>query len=83
MSQNIHGHEILERIVSAGGSLSLSALRSAAQAAHGADASYFTCSAHGMSFDELMGFLVRRNKIAISNDTVTVFVEALCRDSNR
>jgi probable metal-binding protein len=78
MSQNVHGHDILGRIIAAGGTLPLSVLRNAALESYGAEAAYFTCSAQGMSFDELMTFLAQRNKIAIAGDTVTVFAQNMC-----
>jgi probable metal-binding protein len=80
MSRDVHGHEILERLVAAGGSLPLVALRDAASSAYGHDATYFTCSARGMSFDGLIEFLSARNKVAVEGDTVTVFAENICRD---
>jgi probable metal-binding protein len=83
MSQTVHGHEILERLVSAGGNLALSALRDAATRDYGEDAKYFTCSAQGMSFDELLEFLSQRNKIAVAGDRVTVFVENICKDGDQ
>jgi probable metal-binding protein len=78
MAANVHGHIILERIIEAGGTMPLGSLQSFAES-HGRDATYFTCSASGMSFEELLQFLSTRNKISIADGQVTVYVENMCR----
>jgi probable metal-binding protein len=82
MAADIHGHAILEHLIEAGGVLSLSALRAFAQATHGSDATYHTCSASQMSFDQLLEFLATRNKVTILGEQVTVHAENLCRHSD-
>jgi probable metal-binding protein len=79
MSEEVHGHEVLEQLVAAGGTLPVLALRDAATRAFGDKAKYYTCSAHGMTFDDLLGFLTQRNKVGIAGGLVTVFPENLCR----
>ena len=78
MTQNVHGHEILEHLIAAGGGLSLDQLRAFARDGHGSDATYYTCSAAGMSFDELISFLVARSKVSISEGTITVHAQNMC-----
>ncbi|MGC4068109.1 MAG: YecH family protein [Polyangiaceae bacterium] len=78
MTANLHGHVILERIIEAGGTMPLGNLRDFAES-HGRDATYFTCSASGMSFDDLLEFLTNRNKISIADGQVTVYVENMCK----
>jgi probable metal-binding protein len=78
MTANIHGHVILERIIEAGGTIPLGNLRAFAES-HGCDATYYTCSVSGMSFDDLLEFLTTRNKISIADGQVTVYVENMCR----
>jgi probable metal-binding protein len=82
MTKEVHGHEILNRIVAAGGTLSLQTLRNDACGAYGPDATYFTCSARGMGFDSLLEFLKQRNKIAVDQGIVRVFVENMCAHSD-
>ncbi|HMA97123.1 MAG TPA: YecH family metal-binding protein [Polyangiaceae bacterium] len=81
MTQEVHGHEVLERIINAGGVMPLSQLRSSAATAFGTDAQYYTCSARGMSFDDLLGFLVQRQKISVVGENVTVHAESMCQHS--
>ncbi|MGE5783231.1 MAG: YecH family protein, partial [Myxococcales bacterium] len=71
----------LERIINAGGVMPLSQLRSSAATAFGTDAQYYTCSARGMSFDDLLGFLVQRQKISVVGENVTVHAESMCQHS--
>jgi probable metal-binding protein len=78
MSQDIHGHAILERIIAAGGSLPVAELRQFAEQTYGKDATYHTCSEAQMSFDQLLLFLGTRNKISIDGERVTVHVENVC-----
>lgn len=80
MSQQVHGHRILELIIDAGGVMPLAQLRSSATSQYGNDAQYYTCSAHGMSFDSLMDFLLRRQKVSIQGEDVTVHVHNMCHD---
>lgn len=79
MAANVHGHVILERIIEAGGQMSLSGLRDFALQSHGSDATYYTCSASAMSFDEILAFLSARGKIDVQGDQVVVFAEKMCR----
>jgi probable metal-binding protein len=80
MATNVHGHAILERIIDAGGQMPLRELREYALANHGSDAQYFTCSASGMSLDELFDFLSARNKVRIENESIQVFAQNMCND---
>lgn len=78
MSQDIHGHAILEHIIAAGGRLPLRELRQFAEQTYGSDATYHTCSASQMSLDQLLVFLKTRNKISVAGEQVTVHVENVC-----
>lgn len=82
MNAEVHGHEILERLIAAGGTMPLSALKAAASRDFGEDARYYTCSARGMTFDGLIGFLLQRSKVAIGDEMVTVRAENMCRDGD-
>lgn len=79
MPANIHGHEILEHIIEAGGTLRLSELRAFATATHGEDALYHTCSASQMSFEQLLEFLTSRSKVTVVGEQVTVHAEKMCQ----
>lgn len=76
--KDVHGHEILERLITAGGTMRLGDLRGAAFSAFGEDAQYHTCSAQGMSFDELIDFLAQRSKVEVVAGQITVFAENVC-----
>lgn len=79
MASSIHGHEILEHIIAAGGTVRLPALEAFATMSFGGDATYYTCSSEGMTFPQLMEFLASRNKLRIDDGLVTVFAENMCR----
>lgn len=79
MTESVHGHEILEHIIAAGGTMQLAALKEYAGRQFGAEATYHTCSANGMLFDELLGFLLQRHKVAVADGRITVHVENMCK----
>ncbi len=74
----VHGHDVLNYLVAAGGTVNRAALVSWATEAHGPDARYHTCSRNGMSLDELLGFLESRGKLALAGETLQVFPEKMC-----
>jgi len=62
MMSSIHGHEVLEMIMSSGCSYTKASLRSAIDDRFGRDARFYTCSAENMTAEELIEFLAQRGK---------------------
>ena len=56
----IHGHEVMHMMVNSGESYSRDSLRSAIHQQFGEETRFFTCSAQGMTADELIHFLSSR-----------------------
>ena len=59
---SVHGHEVMEMMLSNEGGYSRDSLRAAMAERFGIDARYHTCSAHEMTADELIDFLAARGK---------------------
>lgn len=58
----IHGHEVIEMMMTSGKSYSRETLRADIIAKFGSETRFFTCSAEGMTADELITFLEERDK---------------------
>lgn len=64
----IHGHEVLELIVSSGRTFSRASLIEAIDQRFGKDARFFICSGGGMTATELVDTLTAKGKFAGSAD---------------
>jgi probable metal-binding protein len=63
MAESIHGHEVMEMILTAETPYSRAALQQAVMNRFGASARFHTCSAQEMTLDELLLFLECRGKV--------------------
>ena len=63
MAESIHGHEVMEMILTAETPYSRAALQQAVANRFGEAARFHTCSAQEMTLDELLIFLGRRGKV--------------------
>ncbi len=79
MSQNIHGHEVLEMILEAKKSFTKKSLEEAIIKKFGPDARFHTCSAEGMSARELIDFLESRGKFVPACGGFTTDPEKICK----
>lgn len=78
MSSTVHGHAVLNMILSASQPMTLDALREAVSREFGADARFHTCSADELTLDDLLAFLLARGKLTQTGDTLTAHREAMC-----
>jgi len=62
MTNQIHGHEVMQMMIESGKTYTHDSLREAIIHAFGPAARFFTCSANGMTADELIQFLDSRGK---------------------
>ena len=60
MTNQIHGHEVMEMMVASRETYSKDSLRAAILAKFGPDALFHTCSADNLSPDQLIEFLAER-----------------------
>jgi probable metal-binding protein len=63
MSESIHGHEVMEMILTAEPPYSRADLEEAVRRRFGDSARFHTCSAQDMTLDELLRFLDSRGKL--------------------
>ncbi|MBT3253615.1 MAG: YecH family protein [Candidatus Marinimicrobia bacterium] len=74
----IHGHEVMHMMVNSGESYTRESLRSAIQQQFGEDTRFFTCSAQGMTADELIHFLENKGKFHPVDGGFTTAPESIC-----
>lgn len=66
----VHGHEIIDLVASHPEGIRLGVLMDSVSERYGRMATFHTCSAHGMTFDELLRFLEDRDKVRITGGVV-------------
>jgi probable metal-binding protein len=80
---SIHGHEIIHLIHDAPTPFTPESLRAEVQRRFGDAARFHTCSAGGMTFDQLLGFLMSRGKVVERQGSLLVQMEEICEDGRR
>jgi probable metal-binding protein len=72
IAEPIYGHEVLTVLASLGGSADLEMLRAAVVENFGKGAVFCNCAGNRFAFDELLGFLASRGKLAIAGDRLSL-----------
>jgi probable metal-binding protein len=78
MSHSVHGHEVLDLVLSAREPLTLQALEAQVAARFGPSARFHTCSASDLSFHELIEFLQLRGKLVPASGGVAADPSRIC-----
>lgn len=78
MSEQIHGHEVMRMMLAGGRSYSRESLCAAIVDEFGAAARFCTCSAEGMTADELVTFLESRGKFVATEAGFTTTADKIC-----
>lgn len=77
---SIHGHDVIEMIQTAGRPFTRSELVTAISGKFGDGARFHTCSAEGMTADELVTFLMAKGKFVIAEDAgMTIDPAKVCQ----
>lgn len=79
---NIHGHEILHFVHAAQPPVTRAQLIAHVTKTYGADARFCTCSAAGMTFDDLLGFLVAAGKIVERGGVLYTDMSKVCANED-
>lgn len=77
--ESIHGHEVIAVVFQAGRPLSRSEIVVQAGKRFGAEARYHTCSAEGLSAEELVGFLKDRGKLTGGDEALSLDGDEICQ----
>ena len=65
-----HGHDVMDLVAKYPEGISVHALTHIVAGEFGSGARFFTCSAEGMTFPELLAFLVERGKFQLRDNIV-------------
>lgn len=68
--QEIHGHDIIDLVASYPQGISTAALETEVDRRFGEGTRFHTCSAEGMTLDDLLGFLASRDKVRVAGGMV-------------
>ena len=74
----IHGHDVLDFMAASGRSFTRDTLAAAIRERFSAGAQFHTCSANGMSAEQLIEFLAQRGKFCGTDEGFTVATDRVC-----
>lgn len=80
MESAIHAHDVLHIIDQAGSALTVDELRAAVSRQFGAQAEFTNCQGARFTFDELITFMLARNKVMCTQDRLSLNTANLCRE---
>lgn len=78
MSQLVHGHEVMRILGESESPMSCEKLEEQVAARFGDDVRFHTCSADGMTLDELLDFLKAREKVVEVNGMLASDLAKIC-----
>jgi probable metal-binding protein len=80
MADKIHGHEVMEMMIASGRLYTRDSLRADIIGRFGEAARFYTCSAEGMTADELISFLQARGKFLDEEGGFKTDKKQMCDD---
>lgn len=75
---DIHGHDVLHLVHDTPGGFTREALTAEVTRRWGPNARFCTCSAGGMTFDQLLAFLLARGKIVETDGRLQTIMAKVC-----
>jgi probable metal-binding protein len=78
MSESVHGHKVMEMMLTHGSALTKHALKTMMHTEFGADTRYHTCSATEMDAEMLIEFLEGKGKFIPSEGGITTAKDKIC-----
>ena len=76
---SIHGHEVLQMMISSDESYTVATLEAAIIARFGKEARFHTCSAENLSAAELVAFLQKKGKFIAADGGFNTHESKICR----
>lgn len=81
MTQSVHGHDVMRKMIDSGIVYSQESLHDAIVEWFGADARFHTCSAENMTAADLIAFLAQRSKFLSEEGGFRVNEDEICDDA--
>ena len=79
MTNQIHGHEVMQMMVDANTTYSVASLKTAIIDKFGAEARFYTCSAENLTADELIALLEQRGKFVAQKEGFSTSADKICK----
>ena len=81
MTEGIHGHEVMRKMIDSGETYTQDTLRTAIDDWFGGTARFHTCSIENMTAGELIAFLTERRKFFSDDTGFRVNEDEICDDA--
>ncbi|MGX9460201.1 YecH family metal-binding protein [Shewanella sp. A14] len=78
MSESVHGHQVMEMMLTHGSALTKQDLKTMMHNKFGTEARYHTCSANAMDAEMLIDFLEGKGKFIPSEGGITTAEDKIC-----
>ncbi|ABV37488.1 conserved hypothetical protein [Shewanella sediminis HAW-EB3] len=78
MSNSVHGHQVMELMLTLGKAISKEDLKLLMHEKFGENACYHTCSANEMTAEELIAFLEKKGKFTESEQGIETAADRIC-----
>lgn len=78
MTNQIHGHEVMQMMVESKATYSTESLKSAIIHKFGSDARFYTCSADNLTAEQLIAFLAERGKFVPQENGFSTTPDKIC-----
>ena len=78
MSELVHGHEVMEMMITSGKNYTKESLETEIITMFGPDTRFYTCSAENMTAKDLVVFLESRDKFSVSGNGFSVSPDKIC-----
>jgi len=79
MSDSVHGHDVMAFMLEQGGSFTRESLAQAVTAHFGAETRFHTCSAEGMTAEQLIDLLAAKGKFVATDSGFNTHANRICK----
>ncbi|BAX54534.1 DUF2492 family protein [Photobacterium damselae subsp. piscicida] len=78
MTESIHGHEVLHKLLDENKHYTPASLMAEIEAEYGADVRFHTCSQQDLTLQQLLDFLLAKGKIMLVDEELTANPARMC-----
>ena len=78
MGEKVHGHEVMRMMIASNETYTRQSLRQAIHDRFGTETRFHTCSADGMTAEELIDFLESKGKFLFQGSEFTTHADRMC-----
>ncbi len=78
--EELHGHELIDLIIRQNKPVGLEDIKKLAEKELGRDTLYFTCQHNNMTTDDLIQFLIDKEKLVPKDDGYVIVTKNICEE---